>query len=297
MNKGMTGLFAVDGLKDKAIDGVIVVNCENSNPNGDPDVGGAPRKDSDDFGLISAESIKRKFRDLVEDKNVMEVARKVLGLPESGFDILESHLSKGLNGEKRADLLKMKDEDFKARFWDVRVFGAMLLDDGKKDKKEKSHKNFRGAFQFVHASSISRVVQITQSVSRKTGTNGDKDRGLGPNAINIIKHAVYPIYFSYRPVLGETTGTTDNDLKLLFYLADKIFDSYSVNRVGMDVVKAIVGIHKEKIGSFNRYNFKEAVKPVRKGEDKFAPSNSLSDYDLTNKADVDKFDGMFFSLV
>ncbi|MCK9616073.1 MAG: type I CRISPR-associated protein Cas7 [Candidatus Omnitrophica bacterium] len=303
MNEGLKNLLIVETLRDKAIDGVVILNCENSNPNGDPDVGGAPRKDSEDFGLISAESIKRKLRDLVEDETVMATARKVLGIPQKGFEILESHRSKGKNGENRADILKMSDADFRARFWDVRVFGAMLLDDSKKDKKdkkdktEKSHKNFRGAFQFVHASSVSRVIQITQSVSRKTGTNGDKDRGLGPNAINIIKHAVYPVYFSYRPALGKATGTTDNDLKLLFFLIDKIFDSYSVNRVGVDVVKTIVGVHKNALGTFNRYIFKDSVKPIRKGEDKSVPSSGLGDYVLCDTEGLKNLDGDFFSIV
>jgi Cas7 group CRISPR-associated protein Csh2 len=46
--------------------GLLVIEVQNSNPNGDPDAESEPRTlDSDGRGLISPVSFKRKLRDLV----------------------------------------------------------------------------------------------------------------------------------------------------------------------------------------------------------------------------------------
>lgn len=48
--------------------GLIIVEVRNSNPNGDPERDGAPRKRRGDIGEISPVSVKRKIRDLVGSK-------------------------------------------------------------------------------------------------------------------------------------------------------------------------------------------------------------------------------------
>ena len=48
--------------------GLIVIEVENSNPNGDPDRDSDPRQRPDGLGEISPVSFKRKLRDIVEAK-------------------------------------------------------------------------------------------------------------------------------------------------------------------------------------------------------------------------------------
>jgi CRISPR-associated protein Csd2 len=44
----------------------FIYDVENGNPNGNPDDGGAPRTDLDDFGEVTAECIKRKLRTAID---------------------------------------------------------------------------------------------------------------------------------------------------------------------------------------------------------------------------------------
>lgn len=307
--KNIERLLEIKDLHKRAFDGVMTLNCRMSNPNGDPDCGGAPRKDPYDFGIISAESEKRKIRDLVMNKDIMEEARKVLDLPETGYEILESHASKGDTGEKRASLHKLTDAEFCARFFDVRIFGATLLNgnvekskdsDSKKTKAEVGNKTFRGCCGISHSVSVCRVNLVTQTITSTTGAEENKDRGMGPNALNVVRHAVYPVYFSYRPILGAKTGVSDVDIKLFLWLLDKTCDFYSVNRTGMDIVQIFVGVHNNAIGSFKRYEMNKSLTPVRilkNGEVSDSPSTTLDDYEMKSLESVKDLDGEFFSLV
>ena len=46
---------------------LLLFDCENSNPNGDPDAGNAPRIDPQDLhGLVSDVAIKRRIRNYVQ---------------------------------------------------------------------------------------------------------------------------------------------------------------------------------------------------------------------------------------
>src|SRR5204862_6619542 len=72
--------------------GLLVIEVENSNPNGDPDRDSDPRQRPDGLGEISPVSFKRKLRDLVEEKKgpVWETLREELKLDADRFAILES---------------------------------------------------------------------------------------------------------------------------------------------------------------------------------------------------------------
>src|ERR1051326_97511 len=46
---------------------LFIFDCENGNPNGDPDVGNAPRIDPEDMhGLVSDVALKRRVRNYVQ---------------------------------------------------------------------------------------------------------------------------------------------------------------------------------------------------------------------------------------
>lgn len=309
----MNEVFKRNDLNQKAINGLMVIDASMSNPNGDPDNGGKPRRDRADFGIISAESVKRKIRDLIQDKDVLTSCLKDLGIKKTdGFEILESHESKGKLGEKRSVLTALSDADFLGRFIDVRLFGCTLLNGKEKDaedggdekevkkgkgkaKKEDNKKIFRGAFQFRHGMSVAPIDVITQTVSVKTGTEDGKSQGFAPDALSVVTHGLYVVPFSYSPFVGSKNGTQSDDIRILLWMLDKVYLASSVNRSGVNVVRAYVGVHKNEIGSFNRYEFQDKIMPV-KNDDKNEPSRSMKDYAVADIKDV-KMDGDFYSIV
>src|SRR5713226_5927378 len=105
----------------KRVTGLLVIEVRNSNPNGDPDRESDPRQRDDGRGEISPVSLKRKLRDLVEDKggDVWEILAQKLALTPDEFQILESRQV------KRADVKKLIEsesgfEEFKRTYWDAR---------------------------------------------------------------------------------------------------------------------------------------------------------------------------------
>src|SRR3972149_3340390 len=75
----------------KRATGLIVVEVRNSNPNGDPERDGAPRRRRGDIGEISPVSVKRKMRDLVENKKgpIWLYLQNKFHLDDSRFQVLE----------------------------------------------------------------------------------------------------------------------------------------------------------------------------------------------------------------
>ena len=97
--------------------GLLVIEVINSNPNGDPDRESDPRWRPDERGEISPVSVKRKIRDLVDDKEgfvwqqVSSAASPALDASE--FAILESR------GRDRAAVL----QEIKSRHVHEEVLG------------------------------------------------------------------------------------------------------------------------------------------------------------------------------
>lgn len=145
--------------------GLLIIEARFSNPNGDPDTENDPRIfDSDERGLISPPSFKRKLRDLVSDKDgyawaeakktfqleadsdmrtVFHNTRRGLGWPtmqksvKATYDVLETRY------RTRGDIDKLDVFGFTARFWDARVFGNTFLE-SLKDKEGQENSDSEG---------------------------------------------------------------------------------------------------------------------------------------------------------
>jgi CRISPR-associated protein Csd2 len=104
---------------------LILFDCENGNPNGDPDADNLPRQDEyDQHGMVSNNSIKRRIRDYAQ----------LLG--KEIFVQLETNLNGAIfeAREKTGDpkAIPTKERTHKAsawmceRYFDVRTFGAVM---------------------------------------------------------------------------------------------------------------------------------------------------------------------------
>ena len=107
--------------------GFLVLDVTMSNPNGDPDMESEPRtRELDGLGMISPVSLKRKFRDLVDETSeVFSKAKEKYNLGSrtgNEFKILESR------GRHRDEIKEMDKETFKKNFWDARLFGNTFLE-------------------------------------------------------------------------------------------------------------------------------------------------------------------------
>src|SRR5260370_17533551 len=113
----------------KKAEGASIVEATTSKPNGDPDNDGAPRKDINDYGMISPVAIKRRLRDSVARRSdAWQGVADELGITtkeaEERFQIYV------LKDRRAEDIKKeiVNIDQFQSKYWDARVFGNTILE-------------------------------------------------------------------------------------------------------------------------------------------------------------------------
>lgn len=277
-------------------EGLIVVEVINSNPNGDPDNGGAPRVYShDNRGWISDVSFARKIRNIIMEKNgAWKELVKLMKLDESRFNILEDP-SRG----NVSDIAKWIDENgvdaFHDKYYDARIRGNTLLeetkdDDEKQDKSKKGKletmkrpsKNAvrTGVIVFGNGVSVAPVKVLTPATCTKMAAVQDgKSRGMAPQRIKNIEHGLYCIPFFVNPCAAEKTRCTQEDVEVMLKLIPEAYSHCaSTARPNVRVVKAYYVEFNSLLGVGN-IQVSNSLRPIKKG-DLDTPSTSISDYDF-----------------
>lgn len=249
--------------------GLMIIEVNNSNPNGDPDMESDPRTlEADGRGVISPPSWKRKARDLVlENGLVMEEARAQLDLGKGNdkneYQILESR------GRDRAEISKLDKAEFTSRYWDARVFGNTFLESVKDDKsaknKDLSHFISTGVIQVGVGVSIAPVTIDRMTNTNKSGVQEGKDRGMAPLGFRVVRHAIYAIPYFINPSMASRNGTTQKDIDLFEFLAPIAY-SQTASAIRNDVRCLHIwrGVHKSPLGSCPDFQFLDAFRPTLK---------------------------------
>jgi Cas7 group CRISPR-associated protein Csh2 len=263
--------------------GLIVLEVNQSNPNGDPDLESEPRTlEADGRGVISPVSFKRKVRDLVlEDGLAMDEARAQLRLGHDGdpnqYEILESR------GRDRDKIKKMDRAEFSRTYWDARVFGNTFLESVKSEKgaekADLSHFISTGVVQVGVGLSIAPVTIDRMTNTNKSGVQEGKDRGMAPLAFRVVRHGIYTIPYFVNPSMALRNGTTQQDIDLLEYLIPKAY-ALTASAIRSDVrcLHAWRAIHKSPLGSCPDHLFVDAMTPKLK--EGFEESKNREDYVL-----------------
>jgi len=210
---------------------LFLFDCENGNPNGDPDAGNVPRIDPEDMrGLVSDVALKRRMRNYVQiaRNNQMPNAILVEHATNMNRPILKAHEETGGIPEKGASKKKVGE----ARKWmcqsffDVRTFGAVMSTGANAGQ-------VRGPVQFAFARSLDPVLPLDISITRmaiaedvkgaKTSAEfqqweeeqpEDKLRTMGRK--NLIPYGLYAAKGFISANLAQDTGFSDDDLALFW---------------------------------------------------------------------------------
>jgi len=214
----MTRSKTVSDTAIRRATGLLVIEVQNSNPNGDPDRESDPRRRGhDDRGVITGVSFKRKIRDLVlaKDGEVWKYYGK--GFAEEDFDLLER---RNINRTAVDKMLKGKNgfENFKKQYWDARVFGNTFLE------KEGGDTIRAGVAHFGLGVSISpvRIERMTKTKMAPAQGGGDGEdgpsRGMAPLAHRVVIHGLYCMPFFVNPTAALKSGCQTRDIALLLKL-------------------------------------------------------------------------------
>jgi CRISPR-associated protein Csd2 len=220
---------------------LFLFDCENGNPNGDPDAGNSPRIDPEDmYGLVSDVALKRRVRNYVQVAKNNERPNAIFIEHATNLNrpIAESHLE--TNGEIPEKGKASKDKVRLARDWmcknfyDVRTFGAVMSTGANAGQ-------VRGAVQFSFARSLDKVLPLDISVTRMAVTEdvkGAKDiktfkdwednqpedqlRTMGRK--NLIPYGLYAAKGFISANLAQDTGFSEADLELFWEALLNMYD-------------------------------------------------------------------------
>ncbi len=210
---------------------MFLFDCENGNPNGDPDAGNAPRIDPQDMhGLVSDVAIKRRIR------NYVQLAREN-EMPDAIFiqhaSSLNAKIARAAEETGRAsDAKGTKAEVADARTWmcenfyDVRTFGAVM-------STGPNAGQVRGAAQIAFARSVDPVLPLDLSITRMAVAGGEKSDKTSDDYLkweadqpeeklrtmgrkSMIPYGLFVGKGFISAHCARDTGFSRDDLKLLF---------------------------------------------------------------------------------
>lgn len=212
---------------------LFLVECENGNPNGDPDASNAPRVDPQDMhGLISDVALKRRLRNYVQVARGNAAPYAIFVEHSTNLDrpIVVAHEQTEGGWTPGKDPTKGKVELARKwmcdQFYDVRTFGAVMAVGANAGQ-------VRGPVQIAFARSVDPILPLDLSITRmavsvdvkgaKTSADyvkweeeqpEEKLRTMGRKSL--IPYGLYVGKGFISAFLAEGTGFDDDDLSLLW---------------------------------------------------------------------------------
>lgn len=298
---------------------LYLFDCENGNPNGDPDAGNSPRIDPEDMhGLVSDVAIKRRVRNYIQIAygNLAPNAIFIEHSTNLNKPITAAHEATGgapAGGGNRSQVGNARNWMCQ-QFFDVRTFGAVM-------STGPNAGQVRGPVQVAFSRSVDPILSMDASITRmavaekvsgaKTAADyqkweneqeEDKLRTMGRKSL--IPYGLYVAKGFVSANLAEGTGFSDDDLTHLWQALKGMWDHdrsaskgmmscrglYVFKHVGTDS-DAVQGIRQAKLGcapahrlldySTDQRPIDDAIIDIRKRDGLTGSPRSFADYDVT----------------
>lgn len=253
-------------------------DCTNSNPNGDPDAGNAPRQDYETgLGIVSDVCIKRKLRNYVEmidgkSPNAIYITEGAIldNKHKNAYEALG--IDDKAAREKESELTEWMCQ----HYYDVRMIGALMVGDRNCGK-------VRGPLQISMAQSIDPITPVRLSITRMAATKDEegKDRKtMGDKWI--VPYGLYRLHGYINAPLAEKSGATEGDLELLWNALSEMWHyDKSAARPEM-AARSLVIVEHPRLRAPNVPDLSQVVK-VKRNSDANTPARSWEDYEITIK--------------
>ena len=266
--------FTHCGDPNRRHDFVLLFDCTDGNPNGDPDAGNMPRVDPETMqGLVTDVCLKRKVRNYVAQvgSDQAEADRYGIFIQERGIlnrEIETAYKEEGINLEEApADAANGKKRNTKGigqggevqtarqrlcrTKYDIRMFGAVMSTGANAGQ-------VRGPVQLTFGRSISPVVPMDVSITRmavaterEAEEQGGDNRTIGRKAM--IPYGLYVAHGFFSAPFASSdkgTGVTRADLELFWTALLNMWDlDHSAARGLMSCRGLYVFSHDNKLGN------------------------------------------------
>lgn len=292
---------------------LYLFDCENGNPNGDPDAGNSPRIDPEDMhGLVSDVAVKRRVRNYIQaafdnaapnaifvehstnlNRLILTAHEQTVGsVPEMEEEkvVLEEEAVTG-KGSKKSKAPKSRVLPARAwmcsQFYDVRAFGAVMSTGANAGQ-------VRGPVQVAFSRSVDPILPMDLSITRmaiaedvpnaKTSAqmlhweNETKPelklRTMGRKAL--IPYGLYVAKGFVSANLAAGTGFSDDDLD---HLWQALLNMWDHDRSASKGVMACRGLYVFKhVGTDT-----DASQRVRQAKLGCAPAHRLLDFSMPSR--------------
>lgn len=258
-------------------DFLYLFDCQDANPNGDPDAGNLPRLDVETGqGLVTDVCLKRKIRNFIA-----QTTKNRIYFVEGAVHNNQHREAYEKIGEKPEKKVKAEIKD-KATAWmcetyyDVRTFGAVMSTD-------VNCGQVRGPVQLSFARSIDPIIASEHAITRTSVTNEkdiEKERTIGRKFT--VPYGLYLTKGFVNPFLAKQTGFAESDLELLFTALENAFqfDQSAARPAGsMNPRALIIFKHDNELGKAPSHKLFELISVKRK--ESVEVPRSFSDYEVT----------------
>ena len=229
------------------------VACNNANPNGDPDMGNAPRLDPETMqGYITDVATKRRIRNYIQTAFAGQPGMNIIIQQSTNINrhIAEARKEAGVEGAKDKNAVYAGRKKACQLFYDVRTFGAVM-------STGPNAGQVRGPVQITFGKSLDPVLPLEVSITRvataeniKNGTleeyekweqdaQEDKLRTMGRK--QLIPFGLYEVRGFVSANLAAETGFDDADLSALFEAILNMYEhDRSASKGEMEVVSPLI---------------------------------------------------------
>ncbi len=265
---------------------LYLFDCENGNPNGDPDAGNSPRIDPEDMhGLVSDVAIKRRVRNYIQAAYDNQAPNAVFVEHATNLNkpITAAHEATGgapAGGGNRSQVGKARDWMCQ-QFFDVRTFGAVM-------STGPNAGQVRGPVQVAFSRSIDPILPMDASITRmavaekvsgaksaadyekwESAQEEDKLRTMGRKAL--IPYGLYATKGFVSANLAEGTSFSEEDLA---HLWDSLRNMWDHDRSASKGMMSCRGLYIFKhVGTDS-----DANQRVRQAKMGCAPAHRLLDF-------------------
>lgn len=254
-------------------------------PNGDPFTGEQRYDEETKKILVSDVRMKRYVRSYFEEVRSLPIyVSEKTGAGKTDSKGVLKWIAENRNEKKVTDVAELLKEQI-----DVRLFGGIsTLGDSAKDIKvngkpmTNGHTQFTGPVQFallnpsLNESNLRMHQNTTHFTSKAENTQGS----IGTTTL--VPYSLVQIHGWFNPKVGEQTGITEGDMKLMFeglwYGTSGDGSSHSRSKVGQNSVLLLEIIYAEN--NKKVYGVDRLIKPNNEKSKKGEQWRSMDDYEL-----------------
>jgi len=256
---------------------ILIYDCTNGNPNGDPDNENRPRQLLDGRLCVTDVSLKYDIK-----QRIFAECSNIDGNVEEGYDLLikpGSVLNTIVDDEKK--LFTQKDyteaqiaakamKNICKKFADVRMFGCVLSNGNLTGPIQVSGAYSQDCADIDDRTITSQAVRTPEQFKKHSGTMGKK---------HVTPYALFVVHVAFSATNARKTGMTTKDLQIAILSMKNMFSQYKTSKGVREIQKLTVFQSNDHRACGSPELFKNCFEIVKKSNNIITNFEKITDYE------------------